>query len=658
MTQIIKLPQMRMQADFKPETLDKEKRTIEVVFSTGARGRRDSYWDGPFFEELGMEPGNVRMERFENGASVLDSHNRYNLSSVLGVITEARLENGIGYATVKFSSRDEVQGTVTDVMEGVIRNLSVGYKIHKMEKVGEENDIPIFRATDWEPSELSFVSVPFDVGSQTRNEDKDEKLYSCEIINRESKDMKKPVQSTKDVAPAAPVVEGTREVIAPVVPKIDVDAVRTEAIAAERTRCVEIREACSKSKMESEFVTKMIDDGTSIEDVRTAIIDQFAEKDSKVNTRSTNVTVGADLGREGVRAGVQASILNRVDGSVELDENSRQYRGMSLIDMARSSLEAANINTRGMDRFQVAKLSLRAGYNSTSDFPLILENTVGKSLQKAYTEAPRTWEPLAVNKTVSDFKEVAAMRLGEFSQLDEVLEGGEYKHGKLSEAAERYSISKYGKMIAVTYEMIVNDDMSAFTSIPTKMGKKARDLESDKVWALITANAQVMAETGSTLFHANHNNLNEGGAGVVSEASLAAIREAMRLHEDLGGTSPLNLFPTNIWVPASREVETMKLLRSITPNQSSQVNVFGQDAGFSLMAMVEPRLDAVGTKGWLVGASKEQIESVVVARLAGAEQPMVESREGFEIDGMEFKIRHHFVAHAMDYRGLSFNDGV
>lgn len=648
----MRLPKMESRADFLPDTLNEESRSIDVIFTTGAAVRRDSYFDGPFIEELEVSEKAIRLDRFNNGANVLDSHNRYELSSVLGVVERARIENGVGIATIRFSGREEVQPVFQDVKDGVIRNVSVGYTIHKMEKREESSEgIPIFRAVDWEPSELSFVSVPADRGAQVRS---DSEVHPCQIITRESTDMKKETTESSKPNVEAPVNQEVRHEA-----KIDEAAIRQDAVNAERARCEGIRSACVKSKMESDFSERMISEGKTVEAVRELIIDELAKADERTDTNSVNVAVGEDNTRKYVNEGITGALLNKYDRRNELDDNSKKYRSSSLIDLARMSLDAAGVSTRNMDRNQVASMALRsAGYHSSSDFPLILENIVTKTMQRGYEEAPRTWGPLAREVTVPDFKQVSRVHLGEAAQLEQVLEGGEYKHGSMSERAEKYSIKKYGKMVSVTREMLINDDLAAFTRIPAKIGKKARDMESDQVWDLLKNNAQVMAETGSTLFNAAHTNLNEGGAGAISETTLAAMRTAMRLHQDLGGSSPLNLFPSWLFVPAGREVEAAKLLTSlISPDASSNVNVFGQMADFSLKMAVEPRLDG-GTNQWYVTADIGQTDMLEVARLAGEEQPMVESREGWNVDGVEFKIRHQFVAHAIDYRGVQRNDGV
>lgn len=655
-------------ADLKPSTYNEETRSMEVVFSTGARVLRSSWFDGNFIEELDMDKKSVRLDRFKKGAPVLDSHNRFSLNAVLGVVTDARIEKGEGIATIRFSQRAGVQDIIDDIRAGIIKNVSVGYQTHKIREDKEQDGVRVFRAVDWEPTEVSFVTVPADAGAQARNEGDE---HECEVEERGAEEQVAVTEPTPPSEPApisdrnATVESGsennTTAIIAEESPMdpAELKRLQEEAAKAERARASAIRAAVLKVGLAEDHAIRMIDAGATLEAAHAEIIEELHKRDSANNTASANVSVGADLTRESIRSGATAAVMHRIDRSVELDDNSKRFVHSSMVDIARDCLRIAGATGLDMmSKHQIVQEALRGvGYNSSSDFPIILENIITKTVQRGYDEAPRTWEPLARQVTVSDFKQVSRVHLGEFSQLEAVPEGGEYKHGKIGERGEKYSISKFGKKHAVTWEMLVNDDLSAMTALPAKLGKKARDLESDKAWDVLLLNTQVMAETGLALFHANHNNLNEGGAGAVSEATLTAIRAAMRLHKDLDGTAPLNIFPAHIFVPAAREVETMKLLRSITPNQSSQVNVFGQDQGFSMTPHVEPRLDG-GTNPWFVSASVNSVDVLEVARLAGEESPMVQSRDGFDVDGVEFKIRHLFVAHAIDYRGLQRNNGV
>lgn len=97
-------------------------RTVRVTFSTGAAvQRRDA--QGPYAEVLSLADGHVDLSRMD-GAPVLDSHRSHALEHVLGAVTQAGVENGQGWADIKFSSRAEVAPFMQDVKDGVTRRCS------------------------------------------------------------------------------------------------------------------------------------------------------------------------------------------------------------------------------------------------------------------------------------------------------------------------------------------------------------------------------------------------------------------------------------------------------------------------------------------------------------------------------------------------------
>ncbi len=112
-------------------------------------------------EILVHTPEAVDLSFLKSGsAPLLDSHNRWDgLDAQLGVITDAWLEERRLYVTVKFSNRENAQEIRRDVDEGIIRNVSVGYDVHKVER---DVDAESYRVIKWTPKEASFVSIPAD----------------------------------------------------------------------------------------------------------------------------------------------------------------------------------------------------------------------------------------------------------------------------------------------------------------------------------------------------------------------------------------------------------------------------------------------------------------------------------------------------------------
>lgn len=160
-------------ADLKPRTYDAATHTIEVIWTTGASVRRRDYMNDVVFDEvLSLAPGHIRLDRLNAGAPLLDSHEDSRLASVLGSVVpgSAKIENGVGVARVKLSTADEDADVIGKIIDGVIRHLSVGYRIHSYRPSPGENGADETRhIIDWEPLEISAVPVPADAGSHFRS---------------------------------------------------------------------------------------------------------------------------------------------------------------------------------------------------------------------------------------------------------------------------------------------------------------------------------------------------------------------------------------------------------------------------------------------------------------------------------------------------------
>ncbi len=172
----INMPGMLRRAEVRPQSLDTKNRTVEVVFSTGARVMRRpfSLWEEsePYWEELSLDPAHIRLDRLNNGAPFLRVHDDWSLDSVLGVIESASTDGNIGTALVRFSERDDVEPVFKDIQSGILRHISVGYKVYRFEEMPKTEDgVRVLRAVDWEPLELSAVPIGADDGAVVRQAD-------------------------------------------------------------------------------------------------------------------------------------------------------------------------------------------------------------------------------------------------------------------------------------------------------------------------------------------------------------------------------------------------------------------------------------------------------------------------------------------------------
>lgn len=354
------------------------------------------------------------------------------------------------------------------------------------------------------------------------------------------------------------------------------------------------------------------------------------------------------------RDGAQAALLHRTSPAAhKLDGPAAQFRGMNLDDLARASVERAGHRTQGMSKQEIAVKALQ----STSDFPAILGNVVTRSLRAGYEAVPRTFLPFSRQATLPDFKEISRVQLGGAPSLAKVVEGGEYTEGSIGEGAEKYRVHKYGRIVSLTWETIVNDDLDALSRIPFAFGASAADLESDLVYAILTNNP-AMAD-GVELFHDNHGNL--GTAAALADAldptkpnPLGAMRRAMRLQKGLDGRY-ISIAPQFLLVPPSLEEVALKATNAaIIAAKGIDLNV----TGVSLTPIIEPRLEDGSAKAWFGAAAPGVIDTIEYAYLEGHEGVYTETKAGFEVDGMQVKCRHIFGAKAIDHRGLFKNAGA
>lgn len=194
------MPIQQRAAQVAPGTVDEKARTVEVVWTTGAKVQRMDWWSGTrYLEELSLDKKHVRLDRLNGGAPVLNAHNASDLSQVIGVVESASVDGKEGRATLRFSDRAEVEPIWRDVQSGIIRNISCGYLVHKVMKIkGDEDKIETWRAIDWEPVEISAVPVGADAGAGFREIPRGS---ICEFVDDEAVE-----ERAVEAAPLGPIV--------------------------------------------------------------------------------------------------------------------------------------------------------------------------------------------------------------------------------------------------------------------------------------------------------------------------------------------------------------------------------------------------------------------------------------------------------------------
>lgn len=664
MSKVIDLPLIARDAMVRAETIDTEARTIDIVWTTGATVQR-ARWEGwdervEYDEELIVDASAIRLDRLNDGAPFLDSHDAGGgVSRVLGSVVpgSVRIENGQGTARIRLTSAADAAPAIQRIMERTINKVSVGYRVHRYEITKRDGARELWRAVDWEPYEISAVAMPADPAARIRGEDAAENRNACAIEWRDDPTAA-PAASEKeaDMPKETPQAAGNEQAVetraaAPIVsaPAVDVDAIRAE----ERARSAEIGTLCARHGLDAGFRDTLIRDGVSLDQARAMVLDKLAATDPAGRTVETAPARARDTGTE-YRDAMVGALMHRYDpGRHQLTSGASDFSGWSLLELARHVLERNGINTRGMSRMEVVgqAFQTRAGMHSTSDFPSILANVANKTLRMAYESTPRTFGAWARRATITDFKQVQRTQLGGAPDLTKVLENGEFTYGTIGESKEVYALATYGRIVAITRQTVINDDLDAFTRVPAAFGAAAADLESDIVYAILSGNPTMGDNVA--LFDNAHGNL--GAAARVTEAALALAYRAFGNQTGLEGRK-LSILPAYlICPPGARALESRKQITSTTPASAADVNAF---AG-RLQVIEEPRLiPASGEDPWFLAADPSRIDTVEYAYLDGQEGVYTETRTGFEVDGMEIKARHDFAAKAIDWRGLYKNPGA
>ena len=216
-----------------------EDRTFEFPFSSEFPVAR--YFGN---EILSHEANAADLSRLNDGAPLLFNHNP---DRVIGVVEGARIDSKgrRGYARVRFSRNAFAQEILSDVKDGVLRNVSFGYSIDKMEERGGGDYV----ATAWAPYEVSIVSVPAD----------------------KTVGIGRALTPTEPAASAAPTPDPLPSMETNTT---DLAVVRAEAAEAERSRIAEISALCDKHNM-GELGRQLVESGRSIDEARAAVLDKM-----------------------------------------------------------------------------------------------------------------------------------------------------------------------------------------------------------------------------------------------------------------------------------------------------------------------------------------------------------------------------------------------
>lgn len=578
-----------------------------------------------------LEPGACDMSRFESGAApVLLNHDRFDVRSQVGVISEPRIDGGQAKATLRFTDREDFAGLWQDVKAGIIRNISMGcLPLEIREVVNENTALRLGLVTRWQPYEISLVAVPQDQNARiTMNADSEIEVDIIELTHQEA------TMPNTGVTDAATL-----------------EQTRAAAAAAERERVLGIQQRGQRAGVEMALIDQHITSGSTLEAACLAFIDAQAARQQP--TIPSPAAARAEVTRDqfdSVQMGLANALDHRVIPGTALDAG-RQYHGMTLLQMA-ACLSQARTGRR-IEQAPPALMyeAIQMNQHGTADFPLLLAATANKRLRRAYDEAKPSYLAWTKSGTAKDFKTISSIGLGEFGNVPELPEGATITRATIGESREQWAVISYGMAVSITRQAIINDDLRALNQTIPRLGNAAARTRNAVAYAKLTANGAMSDSVA--LFHATHANL--GTAGVISNTTLTEARKLMRLQKGINTAVTLDIIPRFMLIPVELEVTASSWLNAATsPTQVSEVNFHFN----KLQIVSDPQLSLNSATAWYMAADPAQVGTIEVTTLEGYETPRVATQNGWLIEGVDMKILDDFGVGVEDYRGLLKNAGA
>ena len=335
----IKTGTLHRSAMFDRAAIDEAARTVSLAFSSETPVAR---WFGN--EVLDHAPGSVMLGRLQNAGPLLLDHDP---SEQIGVVEGVTLgADRMGRAQVRFSRSEDAEAIFQDVRDGIRQHVSVGYRVHKMVLESTDGDTETYRATQWEPLEISIVSIPADTAVGIGRAAPTDQAFET-VIEGGTRALTAPVstpapETSTMTAPDITVIENAR----------------ADALTQERTRTAEIAALgdLHAKRGGDKLAAQFIRSGKSLDEFRAALLDAAA-KEPVTDTVNLNEreakqysyvrAIAAALARAEGQAvsGFEAEISQDIERNIPA--NYKRNGGIFVPLQVRSAISEALYNTSG-----------------------------------------------------------------------------------------------------------------------------------------------------------------------------------------------------------------------------------------------------------------------------------------------------------------------
>lgn len=444
-------------------------------------------------------------------------------------------------------------------------------------------------------------------------------------------------------------------------------AIRAEA-AAEARRIAAVRKICAGKQADVE--AKAIEEGWDTTRTELEVL-----RASRPQGPAIHLAGGKSHTREAIEAAMCLSVrmneekVTRWYGDQTVEAaRSRDLRGMGLHELLYKVISASGGYARPgrmsddtiRSAFE-ADRTIRAAGGSYSTISLsgILSNVANKALLEAYTAVDAVAPLFCAQADVNDFKQVTRYRMTGQGTFEKVGPDGELKHAQLTEESYTNQIDTYGKIISLTRQMIINDDLGAFLQIPRILGRQSALAVEGAAFTLLLSNP-------SSFFSVGNKNFFSGGTSPLSIAGLTIGEQMFADQVDKDG-KPILITPALLLVPTSLKVTAQQLMTETRVNETTTAGnpkpASNPHAG-KWQPIASPFLNSQGISGgsataWYLFANPADVAAIEIAYLRGQRTPTIESGEtDFDTLGMKWRGYFDFGVAMQDFRAAVKSAGA
>lgn len=617
--------------------VDEASRTAKFTFMTEAPCDN---WFVP--ESCLCEKENCDLKRFNNNVMpLLFNHNR---DVVIGKISNVTFENKRAIAEVVFDNDEETDKIFKKVLSGSLRGVSVGYmRLHTVrvnagcEYKGVKYDATTDVTDLWQPYEVSIVSCPADP--------------DCGV-GRELRDIEMEIQKTKEentMENKDTVKNGTPDVVAKDVAEKSAAEAATKAAQAERERVGAIYAVCREFNVDSAKVEAYVKDGKTVDAVRKAILDEIAEKQ-----KASKVTVTEDAGDKFIERAVDGlALYHGIITEKDAVAGANEYRNGSLRAIAEDCLIAGGTSERELRHMSADEVfdKMFSGHTramGSEQFAVVIDNFANKTMLKGYQEHPTVFQNLVSKGSNRDFKATYKYRLGLDGEPELMPpESSEFKYQAMTDERISTTIHTYGKAIAFTREIFINDDMGQVVRAIRAQSAGFRRLQEKQFFNMLQNGV-----TYNTSPKANKVSTNK----TITAKAYDEMRQLMRHQKDKEGKAYIGVFPKFIVASDAYGYQHEVLLVSASdPNQNNPgVPNIMRD---KMILITSPYITASSNKGYYAVANPAEFEGIEFTTLNGVDRPYSRTVIPQNHLGINYQFWMDWNFNLIDDRAFVYNDG-